>query len=66
VIEYVDMEKYFEHMGAEKWYKENIKDVDFDEMDDHNAEIMSEIYSRSCYKSFGVGLGEWRIVNRKV
>ena len=37
---------YLEHIGASDWYSGNVS----------NIETLSEIYSRSCYKSFGVGL----------
>jgi len=37
---------YLEHIGAPDWYGGNASDI----------ETLSEIYSRSCYKSFGVGL----------
>lgn len=50
-IDYDALVEYFNHIGAEKWYQENIL-----ETENSCAEELSEIYSRSCYKSFGVGL----------
>lgn len=38
-------QEYLDHMGAPDWYSNS-----------EGAELLSEIYSRSCYKSFGVGL----------
>ena len=37
---------YLEHIGAPDWYSKGCEDI----------EELSEVYSRSCYKSFGVGL----------
>ena len=45
-----DIDEYFKHIGAEKWYEENYNG------DTSDGEMLSEVYSRSCYKSFGVGL----------
>jgi len=45
-----DIESYLMHLGAEKWYEENVEDSECSD-----AELLSEIYSRGCYKSFGVG-----------
>jgi len=44
------LQAYLNYMGAEKWYEENY----LYEISD--TELLSEVYSRSCYKSFGVGL----------
>lgn len=38
-------QEYLEHIGAPDWYSGG-----------SDVELLSEIYSRSCYKSFGVGL----------
>lgn len=46
------LQEYLKHIGAEEWYKNNVENL-------HgvsDAELLSEVYSRSCYKSFGVGL----------
>lgn len=45
-----DIDEYFKHIGAEKWYEENYNGETSD------GEMLSEVYSRSCYKSFGIGL----------
>lgn len=42
---------YLKHLGAEKWYRENVEDSQVSD-----TELLSEIYSRGCYKSFGEGL----------
>lgn len=39
------------YYGADKWYTENVEGKDCSD-----EELLCEIYSRSCYKSFGVGL----------
>lgn len=39
------------HYGADKWYLENVESQECSD-----EELLSEIYSRSCYKSFGAGL----------
>ena len=39
-------QEYLEHIGAPDWYSKDCGDI----------EELSEVYSRSCYKSFGVGL----------
>jgi len=44
---------YLEHIGAEKWYRDNIKVRDPKVSD---SEMLSEIMSRTCYRSFGAGL----------
>jgi thymidylate synthase (FAD) len=51
VADKTEIQKYLEHLGAEKWYEENVEDSQVSD-----AELLSEIYSRGCYKSFGVGL----------
>ena len=51
-LDYEALKEYLEHMGAEKWYQENVEMAEYSS----DAEILSELYSRSCYKSFGVGL----------
>lgn len=51
-IDMEGMEQYFSHMSADKWYQENIP---FNEKTS-DGEKLTEVYSRSCYKSFGVGL----------
>lgn len=55
-INYDDLQEYFEYIGAEKWYRENIEDASIDDANISDVELLSETYSRSCYKSFGVGL----------
>ena len=45
-IEIGDEQAYLEHIGAPDWYSGECS----------NIEELSEVYSRSCYKSFGVGL----------
>lgn len=42
---------YLVRLGAEKWFTENVEDSQVSD-----TELLSEIYSRGCYKSFGVGL----------
>lgn len=42
---------YLKHIDAEKWWMDNVLGTDISD-----SEILSEIYSRGCYKSFGVGL----------
>lgn len=51
-IKYGMLEAYFSSIGAEKWYIENIEERD----SESDAELLSEVYSRGCYKSFGAGL----------
>jgi thymidylate synthase (FAD) len=51
VVDKVEIHNYLEHLGAEKWYRENVEDNQASD-----AELLSEIYSRGCYKSFGAGL----------
>ena len=46
-----DLIVYFDHIGAMNWFSENLSD-DLD----IGGQVLSEVYSRSCYKSFGVGL----------
>jgi thymidylate synthase (FAD) len=45
-IDVTGEQEYLEHIGAPDWYNGGASDI----------ETVSEIYSRSCYKSFGVGL----------
>lgn len=42
---------YLCHIGAEKWYAQNVYDSKHSD-----SEILSEIMSRTCYRSFGAGL----------
>ena len=42
---------YLEHIGASEWYWDNVQARQCSD-----SEMLSEIYSRGCYKSFGVGL----------
>jgi thymidylate synthase (FAD) len=51
VVDKTEIYNYLNHLGAEKWYRENVEDSQVSD-----AELLSEMYSRSCYKSFGVGL----------
>jgi len=43
--------EYFDHIGAMDWFDDNL----YDNLD-IGGQVLSEVYSRSCYKSFGVGL----------
>lgn len=51
VVDTVEVYEYLKHLGAEKWYRENVEDSKVSD-----AELLSEIMSRGCYKSFGAGL----------
>lgn len=51
VVDKDEVYEYLQHLGAEKWYVENVEDSQVSD-----AELLSEVYSRGCYKSFGVGL----------
>jgi len=51
VADKAEIAAYLRHMGAQKWYQENVEDSEVSD-----TELLSEIYSRGCYKSFGVGL----------
>lgn len=42
---------YLKHIGAEEWYNNNVMGTN-----NSDSEVLSEIYSRTCYKSFGAGL----------
>ena len=50
-IDKTEVYGYLKHLGAEKWYQENVEDSVVSD-----AELLSEVYSRGCYKSFGAGL----------
>lgn len=45
-IDFAGLQEYLDHIGASDWHSDAKSD----------AELLSEIYSRGCYKSFGVGL----------
>ena len=51
VVDKVEVHDYLQYLGAEKWFRENVEDSIVSD-----AELLSEIYSRGCYKSFGAGL----------
>jgi len=51
VVDKVEVHDYLQYLGAEKWYRENVEDSQVSD-----AELLSEIMSRGCYKSFGAGL----------
>lgn len=51
IVDRTEIHDYLKHLGAEKWYRENVEDSQVSD-----AELLSEIYSRGCYKSFGAGL----------
>lgn len=50
-----DLKDVFRYYEAEKWFKENVDDVQQSE-EATDGELLVEIMARSCYKSFGVGL----------
>lgn len=45
---------YMKHIGAEEWYLHNVRN--FEDRGLSGSELLSEIMSRTCYKSFGAGL----------
>ena len=51
VVDKTEIHDYLAHLGVEKWFHENVEDSQVSDV-----ELLSEIYSRGCYKSFGVGL----------
>ena len=51
IVDKTEIHNYLVHLGAEKWYQENVEDSEVSD-----TEILSEVYSRGCYKSFGEGL----------
>jgi thymidylate synthase (FAD) len=50
-IDEVGVREMLGYYGADKWYTENVENQECS-----NEELLSEIFSRACYKSFGVGL----------
>jgi thymidylate synthase (FAD) len=51
ILDHVGIKAYLSHIGADAWYWQNVKEANCSD-----SEIVSEVYSRGCYKSFGVGL----------
>jgi len=50
-LDHIGTLAYLEHIGAKGWYRDNISLLNHSD-----SEMLSEIMSRGCYKSFGVGL----------
>ena len=55
------MKGFLTHIGAEKWLNDNFvlnqySDKNLAAVDSTDIEKLCEVYSRGCYKSFGVGL----------
>jgi thymidylate synthase (FAD) len=51
IADTTEIHDYLKHLGAEKWFRENVEDSQVSD-----AELLSEVMSRGCYKSFGEGL----------